>query len=899
MNNTMNTVPTHIDKFPVYHPGHNYRPGSAVEEFKESRDRLISEFLEGGLTGAFQEDYSEIMDLYFRMTVQESMTGQALFKKRTPFALVAVGGYGRKDLCIHSDIDILILFNKKIPPQAKSLSEELFFPLWDAGLELGYGVRTIKDCLSLSKDDFEVLTSLMNIRFICGDSLLYLDLTEALGKKVLKKSVSSFIKWLNQEEKTRMEAFGDASHLLEPNLKEGIGGLRDYHHILWMAKAFLDVRQPRDLEPLGKFSSGEYNDLRECVRFIHLVRNHLHQLSGRKNDRLNFEYQETIAKRLGYKNLPKFPAVEQFLSRLHSCMESVKTLHRCFISMHAPRKHGALKDSEPKEIAPGIQQLNDELHFKSIKFIENDPFVLMDIFAQSSRLGLPLGLDAIRNAKEFLNLVDDGFRRSPRVVEGFLNIINSRHTAGTLDQMFETGLLDAFIPEFGEIKDRVQFDAYHIFPVGRHVLETVAYLKNLSKEKNLLLASTYADIKNHERLFLSGLFHDIGKNGKSHARRGVHIARTILERMGYPEEGIEEITFQIAHHLILAEIATRRDLDDEKVIIQVARTIGDINRLKMLYLLTWADSRATGPRAWNDWTANLVQDLFFKALHILERGELATPDSAQRIAKLKSKLKRKTGEGISHEDFERLYENMPTRYKLSTSPADIANHMDMCLRFEKEIKKNPGAFILNTNENKPEEYWQVSFVGRDRPGLFSDLAGVMALNNINILSSNIYTWRDGTAVDIFYVTSPLDPIHSRATWKKIKSDLENTFSGKISLSQQLNRKAAPSILSTPGKPSLPPDVVIDNDASDFFTLIEVFASDRIGLLHLITRTLFDLHLDIRIAKIGVKSDQIADVFYVRDLDGQKIEDEQQVSEIKRVLLHHLSTDYNSLGDVRL
>jgi [protein-PII] uridylyltransferase len=895
----MTNAPIQTHGTPAHHPERKVQAGSALKELKESRERLTSDLLEGKVTASFQEDYSEIMDLYFRMTIQESKTGQALFKKGIPFALIAVGGYGRKDLCLHSDIDILILFNKKIPSQAKALAEELFFPLWDAGLELGYGVRTIKDCLSLSKDDFEVLTSLMDIRFICGDSLIYLTLTEEFEKKVMKKTVASFVKWLYGEGKVRMETFGDASHLLEPNLKEGIGGLRDYHHILWMAKAFLNVREPNELERLGKFSNREYNDLQECVRFILLVRNHLHQLSGRKNDRLNFEHQEKIAKRLGYKNLPKFPAVEQFLSRLHSGMESIKTLHRCFLSMHAPHRQGALTDAVPKELSGGIHLLNDEIDFKSKAAIRSDPYVLMDIFEASSRFGLPLCLDAMRHVKESLHLVDDQFRQSPLVVKGFLNIINARRTVETLDQMFETGFLDAFIPEFGEIKDRVQFDAYHIFPVGRHVLETVAYLKNLTKEKDLLLASTFADVKNHERLFLSGLFHDIGKSGKDHARRGVMIARTILERMGYPEEGIEEITFQIAHHLILAETATRRDLDDEKTIIQSARTIGDIDRLKMLYLLTWADSRATGPRAWNEWTANLIQELFFKVLHILERGELATPDSAQIITRLKARLKRKLGESISHADFERLFEAMPTRYKLSTAPADIVHHMYMALRFEHEIKRDPSAFVLDMDENKPEEYWQVSFVGRDRPGLFSDLAGVMALNNINILSSNIYTWSDGTAVDIFYVTRPLDPIHSRDTWERVITALKNTFSGKISLAHRLSQKAAPSILSIHGKPSLPPEVVIDNKASDFFTLIEVFASDRIGLLYLITRTLFDLHLDIRIAKIGVKGDQIADVFYVRDLGGQKIEDELQTNKIKNALLHQLSRDHHSLGDSRL
>jgi len=864
---------------------------SAFEGLRESREKLVSNFLEGKVTDSFQEDYSEIMDYYFRVTVQESRTGQSLFKKGVPFALIAVGGYGRKELCLYSDIDILILFNKNIPSQAKALTEEIFYPLWNLGMELGHGVRTIKDCLSLSKDDFEVLTSLIDIRFICGDSLLYLTLTEELQKKVIKRSASSFVKWLYGLNKVRMKTFGDASHLLEPNLKEGIGGLRDYHHILWMAKAFLNVREPRELEHLGKFSNSEYNDLQDCVKFIHLVRNHLHQLSGRKNDRLNFEHQEKIAKRLGYKNLPKFPAVEQFLSRLHSGMESIKTLHRSFMAIHAPQRHAATDNIIPRDISKGIHVINDEIGFNSTAAILNDPQILMDIFEQSCRLGLPLSLEARRHVKEFLYLVNDAFMRSQRASGGFLEIINGKNTVETLDQMFETGFLEAFIPEFGMIKDRVQFDAYHIFPVGRHVLETVAALKNLSKEKDLLLFDTFADIKNHEHLFMAGLLHDIGKSGKGHARRGAQIARDILERFGYPEKWTEEISFQIGHHLLLAETATRRDLDDEKIIIQTARAIGDIDRLKALYLLTWADSRATGPRAWNEWTANLVQELFFKVLHILERGELATPDSSQRISRLKSKIRRTTGENINQTDFERLFDLMPTRYKLNTPPEDIIRHMEMVLWFEKEAaNRNTATFILDVRENKQGGFWQISFVGRDRPGLFSDIAGVMALNNINILSSNIYTWRDGTAVDIFYVTRPLDPIHPYDTWEKVNTLLKNTFSGKLSLSYRLSQKAAPSILSKDGKPKRPPEVVIDNKSSDFFTLVEVFASDRVGLLYLITRTLFELRLDIRLARTGVKGDQIADVFYVRDLEGQKLEDEQQVNEIKDALLYQLSRE---------
>ena len=868
-------------------------PGAvtAHDELKAAKSKLAKDFSAGTLKEDFHENYTEIIDEYFRTSLQESNAGQDLFQKRIPFALTAVGGYGRKELCLYSDIDILILFNKKIPPSAKVLSEELFYPLWDLGLELGYGVRTIKDCMTLGHEDYEVLTSLMDARFLCGDSLLYLTLMEDLHKKVITKKISSFGRWLEDLDKVRRTKFGDASHLLEPNLKEGIGGLRDYNHILWMAKALFKIREPNELEYLGKLSYTEYHELEDQVNFILFVRNHLHQLSGRKNDRLSFEYQEEIARRLGYKNLKNIPAVEQFLGKLHSSMESIKSLRRSFLAGNRVKAQVVKNAFKQKDISKGLHIYQNEIGFNSATAILADPFILMDIFEQNSGLNLPLSTDARRLVKEFLYLVNDDFRTSAKTSKAFLNIINSRNTVKTLNQMFETGFLDEFIPEFGEIRDRVQFDAYHIYPVGRHALETVSCLKSLSKEKNLLLLDAFTDLRNHEVLFLSGLFHDIGKKGEGHAKRGAKIGKKILERLQYPKEATEEILFQIENHLLLAETATRRDLNDEKIIVQCARKIGDIDRLKTLYLLTWADSKATGPRAWNEWIANLVQELFFKVLHILEMGELATPDSSQKVAKVKKQVRRITSGYMDKMELGRIFDVMSTRYKLNTPPRDMVRHLEMVKKLEEKVgNNNSPAFVIDFNEDRHGGFWKLNFVARDRPGLFSDIAGVLALNNINILSSNIYTWIDGTALDIFSVTGPLDSINPEAIWKRVERDLGNCFSGKLALPYRLSQKAIPSIASSPKRPFLPPDVVIDNRSSDFFTLVEVFASDRVGLLYLITRTLFDLRLDIRIAKTGVKGDQIADVFYIRDLEGQKIEDQEQVNEIKRALLHQLSKE---------
>jgi [protein-PII] uridylyltransferase len=782
----------------------------------------------------------------------------------------------------------MILFGQKIPSNAKELTQEILFPLWDLGLDLGYGIRTIKDCLDLSVDDFEFMTSILDARFVCGDSPLFLSLMDKFQQKIMKKKAKALSRWLKEQEDIRMATFGDGSHLLEPNLKAGIGGLRDYHQILWLARVFLNLRTHRDLEYLGTFSYKEYQDLNENLKFILLVRNHLHQLSERKNDHLIFEYQEKISRRLGFRDLKDYLAVEQFMGELHASMTSIKSLHRSFFSGHLHEFQAPKKDIPAQSVSEGLHIYRGELNFNSATAILSNPSLLLEIFEKGAVGGSSLSLEARRLLREFLYLVDDDFRESEKTSRQFLNIINQPKAFEVLDQMYETGFLCAFIPEFEQIRNRVQFDRYHIYPVDRHLLQTFRELKSLSQKKEILLLDILSDISNPEPLFLAALFHDLGKAGKNHASRGVKITRRILKRFHYEKAGMEDLLFLIGHHLLLAETATRRDLYDEKVVIQCARMIGDPDRLKMLYLLTWADSNATGPRAWSEWTANLVQELFFKILHILEKGELATPSTSRKVKNTLSRLRREMAGKIDEKDLESLFEVMSPRYLMETNSKVINSHIEryqMLLRIRKDQKEQ--AFILEAQEDESTDCWEITFFAEDRPGLFSDFAGVMSLNNINILSAYIYTWRDGTAVDIFRVTRPLDPIHSDEVWAKIKKDLKNTITGKLSLVYRLSEKAETSLLSPNKKPSQPPRVIVDNESSDFFSLIEIFADDHVGLLYLITHTLFSLRLDIRIAKIATKGDQIADVFYVRDLEGQKVEDKEQVVEIQEALLHQL------------
>jgi [protein-PII] uridylyltransferase len=866
-----------------------------AEQFKTSRQQLIELFQTGLNTKSFPEEHTALIDQYFQDSLQESLVKKALQQQGIPFAFVAIGGYGRRELCLNSDIDILLLFGKKVPAQVKDLVQEMLFPLWDLGLDLGYGTRTIKDCLGITKNDFEVLTSLLDARFIGGEYLLYLNLLEKLYKKIVSKKAHDLRLWLIEQDKKRLDTFGDSSYLLEPNLKEGIGGLRDYHHMLWLAKASFGPRETHDQVFRARLSYQEYQDLRQHVSFLLNIRNHLHLLSHRKNDRLTFEYQEEIAARLGMRNRRTSLAVEQLNSLVHATMAALKSLSRSFTAgLFATLKKGR-NQGKIRHISSDIIVVRGELGFDGVRAVLDHPTLLMTIFEHSALLGYPLSLEARRLVREFLYLVDDSFRQSESIVDSFITkiIACSEYTFETMSQMIDVGFLDRFIPEFGRIRNLVEFDAYHIYPVGIHSLYTVKYLKELSGTNDKLLHDLFAEISHPERLFLAGLFHDIGKYKGNHTQAGAAVAKTILNRFGYDKDGIRDIASLVRHHLLLAETATRRDLNDEKVIVQCARIIGSAEQLKMLYLLTWADSRATGPKAWNDWIANLMRDLVFKIFHILEKGELATRDASRRVAHIKSEVRKHIDASVQKDVLEASFDDMPSRYLLNTSPGKIVQHLDMAHRLRARIHAESGVhqekevFIFETSKDEIGKSWEITIVAKDRPGLFADITGVLALNTINILSADIYTWRDGTAVDVLRTTNPLDDLFVQEKWGKVEEDLANVLAGRTSIESSITHKE--TFLHPAGlkKPTRGPDVVVDNESSDFFTIIEVYAHDHPGLLYRITHTLFALGLDIHSARIATKTDQVVDVFYVRDLDGQKIEDDERVKKIKRFLRQQL------------
>ncbi len=856
---------------------------SPIRQLQERKQELLAHFVESDEPD-FLTTHTDLLDDYFRESFARSSVGPCMGMEKNPYAIIALGGYGRKEQCLHSDVDVLLLFKKKIPDEAAALVQEIFYPLWDAGFEVSYATRSLKECLNLASHDFEVLTSLVDARFLCGISSLCSDLMEEMRSKILRKRAKEFILWLRERNEGRHTRFGDSTNLLEPNVKEGQGGLRDYHAMLWLGWAKYQIKEPRDLEYHGQLSHNEYLTLSEALSFIWTVRNWLHHISGRKCDQLYFEYQLKVAEALRFKDQNGQQGVEQFLGQLHGHMEFLKQQNLMFLNKVVPGKYRLrLGRARGRLSVSGITAGQDALNFESSEAILENPYLLLEIFEQSVRLGLPLNIEARRLVQEFLHLVDEEFRRSPRVIQSLQRILLSpSQPLDVLDEMLNTGVLVALIPEMKEVVNLIQYDEYHIYPVDKHLLQAVQMLKDFGKpelpSQDLFYGQLFKELKCPELLFWAVLLHDVGKGreGKDHSEHGAEIVSKVFQRLNFSDNDIETISFLVREHLLLTKTATQRDLNDEKVVVQCARKFRSIEELKMLYLLTVADSKATGPKAWNDWMAALLNELFFKIYHILESGELATPKAVDMVEKKRKEIFHESL-SMPQGDLQLLFDQMSPRYLLYTPAKDILRHTELYQRLGK------APFVLEAQTLPGTNYRTVAVCAKDRPGLFSKISGVLTLNNLDILNAQIYTWRNRIALDIFMVKAPPDTLFEEEAWTRVRKDLYAALNGDLALDTVLDEKLRAYQSAIKSTASRPDKIVVDNKGSDFFTIIEVYTYDFPGLLYRITDALFRCDLDVWVAKIATKVDQVLDVFYVRDLDGQKVTDPKWVATIKETI----------------
>lgn len=856
-----------------------------AEQLVQQRQDLVQTLLESG-DRSFLQQNAQLLDDYFRECFEASDIGPHMGIAKNPYAIIAQGGYGRQEQCLHSDVDLLLLFSKDIPPQAEALIQEVIYPLWDIGLEIGHATRTLKECTTLATTDYEVLTSLLDARFICGLSPLYSALMEQLRIKILGRRAKKIVRWLVDTNTVRHQRFGDSAFLLEPNLKEGQGGLRDYHTMLWVARITADIKQPRDLEYNGLLTHNEYQELEQALSFIWKVRNRIHGLTGRKSDQLHFELQTRLAKSLGYKKADGQQPVERFLGDLHGQMEVIKQQHLMFLYELGHEKHRLRRRLQIKKSGvDGIQVLKGNvLGFTAPETLLEAPTLLVKIFAESARLKIPLSTEANRLVREFLHLVDDPFRTHPETIQAFEKILATPVLEfNVLNEMTNTGLLVALLPEMGAIVNRIQYDEYHLYPVDKHSLRALQVLKSFGTPHSLandpFCDDLYKAIKHRKRLLWATLLHDIGKGtpGGDHAKKGARVAEQLMTRLGYASGDIETVRALVRDHLLLIKAATRRDIYDEETAIVCARQIQTVDRLKMLFLLTVADSIATGPKAWNEWTAALLRTLFFRVLKIMEKGELASREAVSMVEDKKRRVIEEAAPGEARTQVENLFSVMSPRYLLYVQTGEMKNHM----RLHRELGDRE--FVWQIDHSEEIGTRTVTVCAKDRPGLFSRIAGIFTLNGIDVLDAQVFTWRNNVALDIFQVTPPPDQIFEYERWGRAEKDLTEALAGRLDLTVALAEKLDRRRSSRPEAMDRPPQINVDNESSSFFTIVEVFANDSPGLLFGITNALFRCRLDVWVAKIATRADQIVDVFYVRDFDGQKVEDPGHVGEIRKAI----------------
>ncbi len=804
-----------------------------------------------------------------------------LLEKR--IALAALGSYGRREICLGSDVDLLVIHQGRLSPEMSGIISRVLYSLWDAKLDVGHAVLTLQECNRLAMTDFRFLTSVLDARFLMGSRAFY-RLFEAGFWSKFERERDSILKQFLINQKKRQEKFSNEEYFVEPDIKEGLGGLRDLHFMAWTAKIFFKCKRLSEIKRFSVFSHFALDKLHHSESFLLKVRNHLHLLAGgRREDRLLLPHQDKISRSLGYLDGVYNTGPEKFMRHVHLHLNRIRygseEFHMKAMDIIDPHAVEPTPDQLPKE----FQVLKGNIVLKGEGQFSQNPLLILQGFQEANRRGLFLGSGFIWEASKKISEDGKELLSMPEAKNIFMELLLRPEHPKILRLALEIGLITLFIPEFKKIRNLAQFSYYHSETVDLHALKTLEVARDISRglynDRWPVFQEVFKELAHPEWLFLAGLVHDIGKGYRGdHAVKGSEYIPRILKRLGIGGEALKVIPFLVKHHLLLANISQRRDLNDEKTSVQIAQTVEDPEKLKLLFLLTVIDSLATGPMAGNDWKIMLLSELFFKVRRILERGTLASPDATKRVEENKKDLLKVLKVGFSKNEILDLMDQVSARYFLNTPIENVVEHFRLALAL--------GDARLRWRRRKLRDapVTRVILCTYDKPGLFSKMVGVFTLNNINVLSGNIFTLKNGLAFDTYEVTNPLDPYREEEMWDKVLKDARLAVEDQLPLDDLINRKAKMNLLPRIVYTSQVRRVNIDNEASDFFTIVEVKGGTRTGLLYDLAKAIFSLGLDIRFARVNSDKEKMTGVFYVRDASGQKIYDDPVLDRVSREII---------------
>ncbi len=874
----------------------------ALKGFVADEQRKIFELhRRGGSGGEVVEAITDLTDtvVTFLYRLADAACDPAFRRETDGCVLIALGGYGRRELNPASDVDLMFLYPRRPDGYVNAILHPVLSTLWDIGFVVGHSSRSIDDCVRIAESDPTSRTSMMEARYLIGQQEVYRAFSAKLERSVFYKRAGSFVRRKLHESRERHLRYGASIYLQEPNIKEGPGGLRDLHTAIWIARA---TRRTRALPELGQnelLSQEEIERWDSSLDFMLRLRNELHYLCRGKSDVLSLSLQEQVAADLGFFDTDRSYGVEDFMQRYYLAAKEISLLSEQLISRCTRGKsqvERVMSKLKARDIGDDLTEIDRQIHVlpKKRGLFREDPVRLLKVFWYAQQMGYSLSPEIKDSIRADLHLIDDAVRRSSRALGFLLAILREpRGVAATLRSMHELGALSAYIPEFAKLTCLVQFDFYHKYTVDEHTflaIENLEHLENISGFYGEEFRSIAADAKKLETLRLALLLHDIGKGeGHGHVTKGVALVDTILARMGIPEADAEDVRFLVGHHLLMSHIAQRLDLDEEAVVIDFAKQVQTLDRLKLLYLLTYADIRAVGPHVWTEWKGTLLWELYIKAHTILTRGVPVGEDELARAERVKSQLAQELSPEFTVEAVKRHLQEAPTRYLLTTPLGKIASHLRLIQRVQQgeEAASQWAAFPL-------AGYSEFTVCSYGRHGRFAQIVGSLTANGMNILSAQLFTLASGMVIRHFRVDSGKgSAIEDAQLWDRMMADLRDVLQDKVDV-RELIWSRRKDVLARPlQRGALPPTKVdFDNLVSDAYTVLDIRTQDRLGLLYLISSTLSELSVDIRSAKITTEAEQVVDVFYVTDKDGSKLLDQGRRERVRHALERALSEGFN-------
>ncbi len=797
--------------------------------------------------------------------------------------LVAVGGYGRAELQPHSDIDLLLLHESKLATSDVSFVEQLIRQLWDIGLEVGHSVRTVKQCIAEAKADITVITNMLEARLLLGDAPLF----ELLQKKIEPPRIwptKAFLKAKMAEQQQRHARFNDTAYNLEPNIKEGPGGLRDIQTIVWVTRRHFNSRSLGDLVAHDFLTHNEYRSLIRGRNFLWRLRNSLHFLTNRGEDRLLFDHQRAIAEEFGYKDKPGYLAVEQLMKRYYRVIKELSILNEILLQ-HFEEIILARKSWVTHRINRRFQSHGGILQAVNERIFETTPLAILEIFLLLEQHQLKgIRATTLRQLRQNLHRIDHGFRADPKSRRLFLDILRQpQGITHALRKMNAYGVLGAYIPAFGRIVGQMQYDLFHAYTVDTHTLFVLRNLRRLCvpefRHEFPFASELIAGINKKERLYLAAIFHDIGKGrGGDHSVLGEHDALDFCQQHALSEYDARLVAWMVRNHLLMSWTAQRKDTSDPEVVSEFATMIGDQEHLDHLYLLTMADIRGTNPGIWNTWKALLLEKLYEATRRALRRG-LGTPiDLDVRIANLKEETLRLLGPKINPQAVEKFWQQMAKDYFIRHDAKAVAWHTREIV--SARLVDLP---LVNARYNPEFATNQLLVYAPDFEHLLPLVAGGVERLGLSIVDARIHITSNGMALYLFAVLAREGVITDRNTLTRISGRLHQEIFSKS------RPKAPGKIRATRVEKAFPIATQVEfiEPENSPFTILELIAQDRPGLLHHIAEALLECKIRLvnaRIATIGERAD---DTFYLTDRDGAPVTDSTQRECLRRQILARL------------